>query len=367
MEKRSKKLHLNFFKKKKILITGINGFKGFWLYFLLNNLGAKVFGIGIENKDFIIFKKFGLKKKKFFNKINISNYKSLKKYINTKNPDLIFHLASESLVINCHQNPLKAINTNILGLANLLLIIRDMKYKKKLGLNIVTSDKCYLPKYKKAFKENDRLGGNDIYSSTKACQEILTQSFYKSYLKKNKKIYVNTLRAGNVVGGGDYSKNRLFPDIYRSIKNNSVLSIRNKNSTRPWQHVLDTLYGYLLAAQYSYSKKINYSNWNFSPKSNSKTVNDLLKLIINECDLNKKNISYKKNIIKETKYLNLNSDKAKNTLKWNSFYDLNQTIKDTFSVYEILDKNIKNSEKIKLLRKRVEFYLKNIYGNTHRS
>ena len=130
---------------------------------------------------------------------------------------------------------------------------------------------------------------------------------------------------------------------------------------------MDTLYGYLLAAQYSYSKKINYSNWNFSPKSNSKTVNDLLKLIINECDLNKKNISYKKNIIKETKYLNLNSDKAKNTLKWNSFYDLNQTIKDTFNVYEILDKNIKNSEKIKLLRKRVEFYLKNIYGNTHRS
>ncbi len=365
MEKKSKSYPLNFFKNKKIVITGINGFKGFWLYLLLQNLGAKVSGIGIKNKNFPIFDKISFQKKIFKN-ININNFKKLKNYLVLKNPDIIFHLASESLVYNCNKEPLKAVQTNIIGLTNLLLIIKDMNNKKNLSLNIVTSDKCYLPQKKKSYIENDKLGGNDIYSSTKAVQEILANSFYKSYFQNKKKVFVTTLRAGNVIGGGDYSANRLFPDIYKSLIKNKQILIRNKNSTRPWQHVLDTLNGYLLATAYAYRKKLRFSNWNFSPNRTSYKVNDIIRILINKKIISKKKVKFKKNIIKETKFLNLNPKKANNLLKWKSLYNLKISIKDTFVVYDVLNSKINKKEKLNILRGKVKNFLKLAYGDSHR-
>ena len=365
MEKKSKSNPLNFFYNKKIVITGINGFKGFWLCLLLQNLGAKVTGIGLKNSNFPILDKINFEKKIFKN-LDINNFKKLKSYIASKNPDVIFHLASESLVYKCNLEPLKAFQTNVIGLTNLFIIIRDMKHKKNLSFNIVTSDKCYLPKNKKSYVENDELGGNDIYSSTKAVQEVLANSFYKSYFQNKKNIYITTLRAGNVIGGGDYSANRLFPDIYKSLLKNKKILIRNKNSTRPWQHVLDTLNGYLLAASYAYKNKINFSNWNFSPNSTSYKVNDIIKILIREKIINKKKVKYKKNIIKETKFLNLNPKKANNLLKWKSFYNLKKSIKDTFVVYDVLNSRINKKEKLNILKEKVKYFLKLAYGNSHR-
>lgn len=365
MGKKSKSYPLNFFKNKKIVITGINGFKGFWLYLFLQNLGAKVSGIGLKNKNFPIFDKIRLQKKIFKN-IDINNFKKLKKYIVIKNPDIIFHLASESLVFNCNKEPLKAVQTNIIGLTNLLIIIRDMYKKKNLSLNIVTSDKCYLPQKKKSYVENDELGGNDIYSSTKAVQEILANSFYKSYFQNKKNIFITTLRAGNVIGGGDYSANRLFPDIYKSLFKNKQIVIRNKNSTRPWQHVLDTLNGYLLATAYAYKNQLNFSNWNFSPNRNSYKVDDIVKILIKEKIISKKKVKYKKNIIRETKFLNLNSKKANNLLKWKSFYSLKNSIKDTFEVYDIFSSKINKKKKLNILRENVKNFLELANGDTHR-
>ena len=366
MEKKSKKFSLSFFFKKTVIITGLNGFKGFWLYLFLKKLGANVEGIGIDGNNFKVLKKVGIKKNNFLKNTDINNYKDLKKYIIKKKPDIIFHLASESLVFECDKNPIKAINTNILGLSKLLLILKDIKSKKKISINIITSDKCYLPQNKKSYRENDRLGGNDIYSSTKACQEIMTNSIYKSYFQEKKNIYINTFRAGNVVGGGDYSANRLFPDIYKTIKNNVKLFIRNRNSTRPWQHVLDTLHGYLLATEYSYKKKINFENWNFSPNTRSYSVDNIIKKLIKVDLIKKHQINFKKNIVKETTFLNLNSKKTRKLLKWKSVFNLNETIKDTFDVYSLLDEKISSLQKIKLLEQRLKNYLNRIYGDTHR-
>ncbi len=366
MEKESENFPLNFFKNKKIIITGINGFKGFWLLAILERLGAKVSGIGINDKNLLVFKKLSLTKKNFFNFLDITDLKKLKKYISSKKPDIIFHLASESLVFDCYKNPSKAVHTNILGLSNLLIVLKQIRFKNKLGVNVVTSDKCYLPDKKKTYLETDKLGGNDIYSATKACQEILTNAFFKSYFENNKKFFFNTFRAGNVVGGGDYSSNRLFPDIYKSIKSNSKLSIRNKNSTRPWQHVLDTLHGYLLAARYSFLNEKNYSSWNFSPLKKSYKVSDIIK-ILNKNKIFKKNkVQFKKNIVKETKYLNLNPKKAKNLLNWRPIYQLEETIKDTFDVYDIFDKKINSKTKAEILNKRIDTFLNKIYGDSYR-
>ena len=366
MEKKSKKFPLSFFFKKRVLITGLNGFKGFWLYLFLKTLGAKVEGVGIDGENFKILDKVNLKKRNFLKKININNHNKLKKYIIQKKPDLIFHLASESLVYECDKNPINAINTNILGLSKLLLIIKDINFKKKVSINIVTSDKCYLPQSKRSYKENDRLGGNDIYSSTKACQEIMVSSIFKSYFQEKKGFYINTFRAGNVVGGGDYSDNRLFPDIYKTIKNKSKLFIRNKNSTRPWQHVLDTLHGYLLATEFSFRKKKQFENWNFSPSTGSFSVNSIIKNLVKTNLIDKKKINFKKNIIKETKFLNLNSNKSNKILKWKSVFNLDDTIKDTFEVYNLLDEKISSSLKMKLLEQRLKIYLNKIYGDTYR-
>lgn len=367
MEKKSKNFSLNFYKNKKVLITGANGFKGFWLSLMLLNVGANVGGIGIRGKDFKILEKLSLEKNISFKFLNINNIIKLKKFIKIFKPDIIFHLASESLVYNCHINPIKALKTNIIGLANLLISIKELNYKKELSLNIITSDKCYLPQKKKSFKENDRLGGFDIYSSTKACQEILTQSFYRSFFKSNDKIFINTLRAGNVIGGGDYSDNRLIPDIYKSLKLNSKLFIRNKNSTRPWQHVLDTLHGYLLAAEYSSRNKKNFSSWNFSPNTTSYRVIDILNNLIINKYIKKRNIIYRKNKINETKYLELNSKKANRVLRWKSLYSFNKIIEDSFEVYKILDAKINKKKKYKILKKRVQTFLIEIYGDSYRS
>jgi len=327
MEKKSKSNPLNFFYNKKIVITGINGFKGFWLCLLLQNLGAKVTGIGLKNKNFPILDKINFEKKIFKN-LDINNFKKLKSYIASKNPDVIFHLASESLVYKCNLEPLKAFQTNVIGLTNLFIIIRDMKHKKNLSFNIVTSDKCYLPKNKKSYVENDELGGNDIYSSTKAVQEVLANSFYKSYFQNKKNIYITTLRAGNVIGGGDYSKDRIIPDIYKSYNTKKKLLIRNPNHVRPWQHVLEPLHGYLILAEKTYKKKLppNMENWNFAPN-----INDC-KSVLYVVNKFKKKINFKTKLItqkrrkKETKILKLDSFKSKKHLNWKPKWSLSETI-----------------------------------------
>ncbi len=331
---------MNFsnFKNKKILITGHTGFKGFWLSISLLNLGAKIVGISLKPN---IFQKKVLSKlkdkqiKNYF--FNIQNYTKLKKIILQNQPDYIFHLAAQPIVSLSFLSPLDTWKTNLIGTGNLLETLKFIK--KKCVVIIVTSDKCYkIQENKKIifFKESDALGGNDPYSASKASSEIIFMSYYKSFLEKKKNLSIVSVRAGNIIGGGDWSKDRIIPDCVRSwIKSKSVY-LRNPNSIRPWQHILDALNGYLLLAKIiSKSKKLNGQSFNFGPDKNS------IKTVKNLCETfkiywsGKNKIKIKKNKqFYETKTLALSVEKAKKKLKWKPILTFNKSLNLTANWYQ---------------------------------
>lgn len=331
-----------FWKNKKIFLTGDTSFKGSWLKFWLNYLGAKVEGYSLDlpSKPYSNYKSlFGIK----FKKGNINNISLLKKRIKNYNPEIVFHFAAQTILSEAKKKPLENFKTNIIGTAN--LIESCLKIKKIKLIVIVTSDKCYKENnFLKYYTENSKIGGSEPYSASKACAEILVDS-YKNQIKLfNKKII--TVRAGNVIGGGDWKKDRLLPDIFKSFIFNRKIIIRNKNHIRPWQHVLDCLNGYLLASEFSYSNKRYVDSWNFAPPmKGQKRVNYLLKLIRSKILLNVKNIIFKKNnFFYESKRLNLNSFKAKKELNWMCHLNINQAISFTCDWYNEFKNqaNIKN-------------------------
>ena len=259
-------MDLKFFKNKKILITGASGFKGAWLSFMLHILKAKVYGLGIRpNLNEKLFNQIKLKEKIIFRYIDVTNKNELKKYICKVKPSIIFHLAAQPILSKSYKYPFETVVTNSIGTLNLLEICKDLNYVK--SIICITSDKCYKNNFStKGFKEEDKLGGEDPYSASKACAEIIAESYYKSFLKK-KKIGLATTRAGNVIGGGDWSPNRLVPDCINWLINKQTIKIRRPNFNRPWQHVLDPLYCYIQLSYQLYKKPVKYSgSWNFGSK-----------------------------------------------------------------------------------------------------
>ena len=238
----------NFYKKKKVLITGNTGFKGSWLTFILNELGAEIIGYSnsiLSNPN--MFQMLNLKKKITFIKNDIRNFKALTSVFKEYKPEVVFHLAAQPLVKKSYQDPLLTLSTNAYGSLNVLECCRLEKSVK--SLIYVTSDKCYEnQEHTKGYKETDRIGGYDPYSSSKAAAEYIFNGYYKSFF--NNKIGAASVRAGNVIGGGDWSNDRLIPDCIKAIKDKKKIIIRNPKSTRPWQHVLDPLFGYLKLAFY---------------------------------------------------------------------------------------------------------------------
>ncbi len=259
---------LKFFWKKKVFITGHTGFKGSWLIIILNLLGAKVYGYSLKPKKKSLFNQIDggkIIEKSFYG--NLNDYKKLKSKISQVKPNIIFHLAAQPLVIESYKNALNTHNTNIMGTINLLEICRGINSIQ--SIVIITTDKVYkIKKNKSLFSETDELGGDDPYSASKACSEIVTLSYIKSFFNNSRlKFKVSTARSGNVIGGGDYSDNRLVPDILNSINRKKKLIIRNPKSIRPWQHVIEPLIGYLILAQKQFKKKINQDpSWNFGPE-----------------------------------------------------------------------------------------------------
>ena len=322
--------HLNtkFWKNKKVYVTGHTGFKGAWLCIILNLLKSKIYGYALKPNFNSLFQKSKIKKNLLSNTYSdINNFKRLKQNIKSIKPEIVFHLAAQPLVLDSYRNPLKTFNTNIIGTINLLESIRDIKSIK--SVIIITTDKVYKVEAKnKSYSEEDELGGKDPYSASKASAELVVnsyiRSFYENTFLKNR---VSTARAGNVIGGGDYSKERLVPDIIKSIKNKTTLKVRNPKSVRPWQHVIDPLFGYLILAQKQYSGKLKISNytWNFGPnKNNFKKVIEIIKFFKKKQKFNF--TLTKTNIIKETKILKLNSKKSKRKLKWLSKWNLKETL-----------------------------------------
>jgi len=261
---------------------------------------------------------------------DINNIKTLKNKLKRCKPEIVFHLAAQPLVLESYEKPLKTFNTNIMGTLNLLESIRGVKSIK--SVVIITTDKVYkINRNNKSYKELDELGGNDPYSASKVCTEIVVDSYIKSFFKNTGlQNRISTARAGNVIGGGDFSKYRLVPDIIYSINNNIKLNIRNPDHIRPWQHVLDPLMGYLILAEKQFKNKINNDQhvWNFGPSKNSfKKVIDIVKHIKKSEKL--KYTLIKRNKFKETNVLKLNSLKAKNKLNWVSKWNLSESLAKT--------------------------------------
>jgi len=273
---------LSFWSGKKVLITGHTGFKGSWLMLWLLEQGAEVYGYSLEpKKDLNLFN--NLLKELSFNNFNhfigdICELKDFKSYIFQTKPDIIFHLAAQSLVRKSYEEPINTWQTNLIGSLNLLQCLRELD--SNCSVVLVTTDKVYKNnEWIFGYRENDQLGGFDPYSASKAALEIAVSSwrnsFCKSHSDNNSNIKIATARAGNVIGGGDWAEDRIIPDIMRSLSNNKILEIRNPLSTRPWQHVLEPLWGYMELARKLYMNEKGFCEaFNFGPliESNKKVI-----------------------------------------------------------------------------------------------
>lgn len=338
----------SFFKNKKVLITGANGFKGSWLSYWLYLFDTEVFGLGIKNENEKLFKDLNLKKKINFTYLDITNKIKLKKFLLKKKPEIIFHLAAQPIISEGYNFPYKTIMTNSIGTLNILENCRNIKFVKSLIL--ITSDKCYKDNFStKGFVESDKMGGEDPYSSSKACAELLAECYTESFYKKNK-IGIATCRAGNVIGGGDWSSNRLIPDCIKWINKNKEIYIRNPNHNRPWQHVLEPLSGYILLAKKLHKNYNKYSGpWNFGPKQNTVTsVLQVVKEIVKKLKKGKVRIN-KKNFFYEQKNLQLNIKKSNKELGWYPIYSIAKSISITVDWYKgvVIDKKVSAEEMTK--------------------
>lgn len=330
-----------FYKNKKVLITGHTGFKGAWLSIWLHRLGSKVYGISLPENKASLFSRCEIKKL-FINRDQYQDIRYYKKYrekILKIKPEIIFHMAAQPIVKSGYDHPINTFETNILGTANTINISRDLKSLR--SLIIITTDKCYKDVKKKGYIENDILGGHDPYSSSKACAELIAESMKNSYFG-NSNVQVSTVRAGNVVGGGDWSDMRLVPDMIRSIEKKNFFLVRNPSFIRPWQHVLDPLFGYLILA--TKSKKFSGA-WNFGPQKGNISVKKFIQKLSKNLELKIKiKILKKSKSFKETHILNLNIDKSMKHLNWKPKINIDLTAQLTAEWYK---NNLKfNSDEI---------------------
>lgn len=330
-----------FYKNKKVLITGHTGFKGSWLSQILINWGAQVAGYSLEpNTQPALFDILGLARNLEHYIGDIRDYQGLKKVIAQAKPEIVFHLAAQPLVRDSYDDPLYTFQTNIIGTANLLQAVKEIKGVK--AVVVITTDKVYRNQEDGCcFKEDDSLAGYDPYSASKAGAEIVVESYLKSffnpqYYNVRHQTLIASSRAGNVIGGGDWSKDRLVTDIVRAVfEHNIPVSIRNPEAIRPWQHVLEPLFGYLLLSEKLYRAQSEFSGpWNFGPNEESfLTVEEILKKAL--AIMKKGSYVVEKDDKKhETTLLKLDINKAKNILKWRPIFDIDTALNLTFNWYK---------------------------------
>lgn len=329
-----KRLFPNFFEHKKVLVTGHTGFMGSWLSIWLLELGAEVIGYALppytEKDNFVVS---GLKEKLTNIYGDIRNYDKVSHVFTDHKPDIIFHLAAQPIVRKSYDIPKETFDTNVGGTVNIMEAFKNEKSCKVL-INI-TSDKCYKNEEKlEGYCEEDKLGGFDPYSASKACSELVTSAYANSYFKfntsQNNKI-ISTARSGNIIGGGDWQKDRLIPDFMKAFLNDEEVLLRNPKAIRPWQHVLEPVFGYLKLAKKMWNGSQKYSGaWNFGPEEDFVyTVEDLIKGIIHDLGKGGYRVSRKSSEEKlhETSTLLLNCTKANNILEWHPVLQFDEIVK----------------------------------------
>jgi CDP-glucose 4,6-dehydratase len=329
-----------FWSNKKVLVIGHTGFKGSWLCLLLSKLGATLSGYALEPHTFpSLYEQLKLGEIVDSTIADIRDLEALKYKFKTFQPEVVIHMAAQPIVLDAYTQPVETYAINVMGTVHVLEAIRCSNSVK--SAIIVTTDKCYQnisSSNRKRFHEMDVLGGDDPYSSSKACCELVTTAYYKSFLCHKLDVGVASVRAGNVIGGGDWAKYRLIPDIIRNIENKTTLSLRYPHAVRPWQHVLDVLTGYLLLAQRLWEKPTTYSSaWNFGPGSESAvSVEEIVNILNQQLQYP---LSYEAPSVPklhEAEYLALDSNKARTQLGWISRLNLNKAltlVADWYSEY----------------------------------
>ncbi len=318
--------YADFYRGKTVLVTGHTGFKGSWLSLWLESLGAKVVGYALDPiyQDGV-FGVTNLGKRIVDVRGDVRNLEELRNAFSEHDPDVVFHLAAQPLVLESYDDPVTTFTTNVIGTTNVLECVR----KSNTPITVaITSDKCYANKeHIWGYKENDELGGVDPYSASKSCAEHVVNSYTKSFFS-GKDIRCASARAGNVIGGGDWSRNRIVPDVMRALLAKTPVQVRNPSSTRPWQHVLDPLNGYLLlGARLSENDRFE-GPWNFGPTHDSIiTVREVVERIIRMMGEGSWNDISGGNAPHETRFLSLDSSKSYFHLGWKPVLDIDTALR----------------------------------------
>ena len=336
-------VNASFWQNKKVLVTGHTGFKGSWLGLWLIQLGAKVTGVGLlpERKQ-NLFEELKLKEKLSGHYVaDIRDLQALKDIVRKTQPEVVLHLAAQPLVRQSYADPLGTWSTNLQGTLNLLEALKPLQHP--CNLVIVTTDKVYAnQEWDYGYRENDRLGGRDPYSASKAAVELATSSWRSSFCGQEKHqtpyLSIATARAGNVIGGGDWSDDRIVPDAIRALTRNHTIDVRNPNATRPWQHVLEPLSGYLMLAEHLAKEtgdKSQYSKaFNFGPNIESnRSVKDLIEEIFKYWSGNWRDLS-NPHSPHEANRLHLDISKAHHQLGWQPRWDFSTTVEKTVRWYK---------------------------------
>ena len=358
MEISKGKVDTVFWKNKKVYITGHTGFKGSWLSIWLLNMGAKVKGysLPVDTKP-ALFEEANLANEMESEIGDIRDLEQLTDSIQNFNPDILIHMAAQPLVRLSYKEPVETYTTNVIGTVNVLEAARKCSNLK--AIVSVTTDKCYENKeWEWGYRENEAMGGHDPYSSSKGCAELVTSAYRRSFFNSKNTASLASARAGNVIGGGDWSEDRLIPDILKAFKKSDPVVIRNPLATRPWQHVLEPLSGYLVLAQELYLNGDEFAEgWNFGPKDEDcKPVSWILDEMVKNWGSNASWCLDKNNNPHEAGFLKLDCSKASIRLKWNPKWSLQLTLKSIVDWYKLY---IEGGDVKKQCLKEIETYINN--------
>lgn len=317
----------SFWHSKKVLVTGHTGFKGSWLSLWLQTMGADLCGIALPPPtEPSLFAQAKVADGMRHQLADVRDFEKIKKIFQSFQPEIVLHLAAQPLVRESYKDPIETYSTNVMGTVHVLEASRRTKSVRAV-IN-VTTDKCYENReWVWGYRENEPIGGHDPYSSSKGCSELVSAAYRKSFFE-DAEIQVATARAGNVIGGGDWARDRLIPDIIKSIQENIPTKIRNPNAIRPWQHVLEPLSGYLLLAEGLYNKKDGMSGaWNFGPRDeDAQNVQWVANELSKKMGQSPIFLPDPKNHPHEANFLKLDISKAKNKLGWEPRWSLNTAL-----------------------------------------
>lgn len=345
-------MNAEFWRGKRVLITGHTGFKGAWLSFWLAEWGAELMGLalppeGVRN----LFVDLQLSGRLKHNEVDLRDLPAVHEAVKGFHPEIVLHLGAQALVSVSYQDPVGTYATNVLGTLHLLEAIREQA-SVRVAL-MVTSDKCYDNQdLKHRFRESDPMGGHDIYSSSKGCVEILTASYRHSFFKDDR-VAVASVRAGNVIGGGDWAEKRIVPDIVRAAESLSTLVLRRPHAVRPWQHVLEPLSGYLILAEKMWNQEVDSEAWNFGPEASADV--EVIQ-VVEKARTHFPNLQWRVDEppFSEASVLAIDSSKAKRELAWTPRLSTNEAVDWTLAWYKEF---LGGSDPIQLTRNQIQSFV----------